>query len=199
MQEGKPSTIRLKDYQVPVFGIDKTQLHVDIGELVTTVTTTLEVSRNAEDKSGSRQLVLDGGRDLVTRKLALDGRALMSNEYTIDGEVLSIADVPEKFTFTSVVEIKPQNNLALEGLYRSGDMFCSQCEAEGFRNITWYMDRPDVMAAFETTIVADKKQFPVLLSNGNLIDQPPGMIRSGNPLIYLPLSLGTWTAAKMNL
>ena len=171
MQEGKPSTIRLKDYQVPVFGIDKTQLHVDIGELVTTVTTTLEVSRNAEDKSGSRQLVLDGGRDLVTRKLALDGRALMSNEYTIDGEVLSIADVPEKFTFTSVVEIKPQNNLALEGLYRSGDMFCSQCEAEGFRNITWYMDRPDVMAAFETTIVADKKQFPVLLSNGNLIDQ----------------------------
>ncbi|MBT5202179.1 MAG: aminopeptidase N [Gammaproteobacteria bacterium] len=169
MQEEKPQTIRLKDYQVPVFGIDRTRLHVDIGELVTTVTTTLEISRNPLDTSGSRQLMLDGGRGLVTRKLALDGRELMSNEFTIDDETLSIPDVAEKFTFTSVVEIKPQDNLALEGLYRSGDMFCSQCEAEGFRNITWYMDRPDVMAAFETTIVANKKSFPVLLSNGNLV------------------------------
>jgi len=169
MQQGKPKTVRLDDYQVPPFIIEATQLHVDITEQVTRVSATLEIKRNPEDAAGSRPLQLDGGKALVTRKLAIDGRELMSNEYNIEGETLFITDPPEQFTLTSLVEIKPQENLALEGLYRSGDMFCSQCEAEGFRNITWYMDRPDVMAPFETTIVADKGNFPVLLSNGNAV------------------------------
>lgn len=81
------------------------------------------------------------------------------------------ADLPESFTFAAEVEIDPEANTALEGLYLSGGMFCTQCEAEGFRHITWYPDRPDVMAPFQVTINSDT---PVLLSNGNPVSEGPG-------------------------
>lgn len=164
MKDGQPRAVRLEDYQVPTYLIDQTALHVDINENETVVTATLQVRRNPESESG--EFILDGG-ELETRRVVLDGRELLSNEYGIDDESLTIYNAPDSFELVTEVMIKPQNNTALEGLYKSGDMFCTQCEAQGFRNITWYPDRPDVMSTFRTTIVADKNAYPVLLSNGN--------------------------------
>ena len=171
MKEGQPRAIHLKDYEVPAYLVDETELHVEIDEEVTVVTTILKVRRNPDGDVSVPDLVLDGGRDLETRHISIDGRELLSNEFGVDDERLTINGVPESFTLKTVVEIKPQNNTALEGLYRSGDMFCTQCEAEGFRNITWYPDRPDVMSKFRTTVVADQDRYPVLLSNGNDVDR----------------------------
>ena len=171
MKEGQPDTIRLDEYEVPPFLIEETKLHVDIQENVTRVTTILKVIRNPESKGDNPDLQLDGGPGLDTKSIAVDGRKLLSNEYRIDNDELNVHDVPDSFELKTVVDIKPQDNTALEGLYLSGDMFCTQCEAQGFRHITWYADRPDVMSKYQTTIVADKKSCPVLLSNGNAIDR----------------------------
>lgn len=172
MKEGQPRAIHLKDYKVPPFLITDTNLHVDIQDDVTTVTTTLKVVRNPEAAAEDQvHLVLDGSKDLDTQHVAIDGRALTDNEYQVDEDALSVFEVPGEFELTTTVQIKPQENTALEGLYKSGDMFCTQCEAEGFRNITWYLDRPDVMSKYTTTVVADKASYPVLLSNGNDIDR----------------------------
>jgi aminopeptidase N len=168
MKDGQPNTVRLEDYQVPAYLIDQTTLYVDINEDETIVTATLQVRRNPESAGG--EFILDGG-ELQTRRVVLDGRELLSNEYGIDDESLTIHDAPDAFELVTVVMIKPQNNTGLEGLYKSGDMFCTQCEAQGFRNITWYPDRPDVMSTFRTTIVADKSAYPILLSNGNDIER----------------------------
>ncbi len=172
MKEGQPRAIYLKDYKVPPFLIEETNLHVDIHDDETTVTTTLKVVRNPEaSRDDSADLVLDGSKELATDSVVIDGRALSSNEYQVDDDKLSIFDAPDSFELTTTVRIKPQDNTALEGLYKSGDMYCTQCEAEGFRNITWYLDRPDVMSRYTTTVVADKAACPVLLSNGNDIDR----------------------------
>jgi aminopeptidase N len=167
MKEGQPKAIELKDYQVPAYLIDSTELHVEINDDVTLVTTTLIVRKNPESTAGTSDLVLDGGKELVTRSIKIDDRDLSANEYGEEPEVLTLFDVPENFTLRTQVAIKPQDNTALEGLYKSGDMYCTQCEAEGFRNITWYLDRPDVMSKYRTTIDANKSQYPILLSNGN--------------------------------
>ncbi|MBO6564662.1 MAG: aminopeptidase N [Pseudomonadales bacterium] len=172
MKEGQPKAIYLKDYKVPPFLIEETNLHVDIHDDVTTVTTTLKVVKNPEAASEDQvHLVLDGSKDLATQSVAIDGRALTDNEYRVDDDELSVFEVPEQFELTTTVQIKPQDNTALEGLYKSGDMYCTQCEAEGFRNITWYLDRPDVMSKYTTTVVADRASYPILLSNGNDIDR----------------------------
>ena len=172
MKEGQPKTIHLKDYKVPPYLIDETLLHVDIHENVTTVTSTLKVRRNPDAaEEDACNLILDGSKDLDTQRVAIDGRDLTSNEYQINEDALTIFDTPDTFELTSIVEIKPQENTALEGLYKSGDMFCTQCEAEGFRNITWYEDRPDVLSKYTTTVVADRTKYPVLLSNGNDIER----------------------------
>ncbi len=171
MKDGQPSAIHLKDYEVPPHLVDETELHVEIGEDVTVVTTTLKVRRNPDGQQSVPDLILNGGNGLDTKHISIDGRELLSNEFGIEDELLTINGVPEAFTLKTVVEIKPQDNTALEGLYKSGDMFCTQCEAEGFRNITWYPDRPDVMSKFRTTVVADRARYPVLLSNGNDVDR----------------------------
>ena len=168
MKEGQPRAIYLKDYEVPPFLIDSTDLRVELNEDETFVTATLRLRRNPDAAAGSAaDLRLDGGKDLDTRLVEIDGRELLSNEYAIDDESLTLFGVPETFELRTRVAIKPQENTALEGLYRSGDMFCTQCEAEGFRNITWYLDRPDVMSVYRTTIEADRAKYPILLSNGN--------------------------------
>jgi aminopeptidase N len=172
VKEGQPKAIYLKDYKVPPYLIEETNLHVDIHEDVTSVTSTLKVRRNPEAAlDDTTDLVLDGSSDLETKRIAINGRDLTSNEYQVDEDRLDVFEVPEAFELTTTVEIKPQNNTMLEGLYKSGGMFCTQCEAEGFRNITWYEDRPDVMSVFKTTIVADKSKYPVLLSNGNDVER----------------------------
>jgi aminopeptidase N len=166
MKEGQPKAIHLKDYKVPPFLIGETELRVELGEDVTRIVARLKIQRNPESREGDIPLVLDGA-NMLLESVAIDGRELTSNEYGVTDEDLTLYDVPGEFAVETVVSIKPQDNTALEGLYKSGDMFCTQCEAEGFRNITYYLDRPDVMSRFRTTIVADPSKYPVLLSNGN--------------------------------
>lgn len=167
MKEGQPKAIELSEYQVPLYLIDTTELVADLFEESSTITAKTQIRLNPESTQPSRDLVLNGGKDMETKAVRIDGRELLSNEYAISDDTLTIFGVPDEFQLETEVVIKPQENTALEGLYKSGDMFCTQCEAEGFRNITWYLDRPDVMSKFRTTIKADKSSYPILLSNGN--------------------------------
>ena len=166
MREGQPDVIHLKDYEVPGYLIEQTALDVELGEEETRVRASLRMKQNPNGRRETR-LVLDGSIDLATQSIAIDGRELFHNEYAIEDGKLTLFDLPEQFVLETDVTIKPQANKSLSGLYQSGDMFCTQCEAEGFRNITWYLDRPDVLSEFTTTITADKAKYPVLLSNGN--------------------------------
>ncbi|PIE43600.1 MAG: aminopeptidase N [Gammaproteobacteria bacterium] len=173
MKDAQPRTIYLSEYQPPLFLIDETDLHFDLFEKGTVVTVRLSMRKNpGRMEEVSNRLVLSG-IDLELVSLAVDGQPLSASDYLIAGEELIIHSVPDKFEFTCTNKIKPQQNTCLEGLYKSSGMFCTQCEAEGFRRITYYLDRPDVMSRFRTTIVADKERYPVLLSNGN-------KIKSGN-------------------
>ncbi len=170
MDKGTPKAIRLQDYRPPAHRIDRVDLRVDLGEDVTTVRAVLAIRRNPDRAdAGAEPLTLDGQR-LVLRSVALDGRTLDTADYTLTPDHLILTDTPDAFTLETVVEIKPQENTALEGLYKSSGNFCTQCEAEGFRKITYFLDRPDVMAVYSTTITGDKARYPVLLSNGNLAD-----------------------------
>jgi aminopeptidase N len=164
----QPQAIYLKDYTVPDYLITKTELHVDIYDGHTIVTSNLSLRINPAAKNVS-QLKLHG-TDLELVSIAINGNALPENVYEFGEESLTIKNTPSQFLLTSVTKIYPEENTSLEGLYKSRTMYCTQCEAEGFRKITYYLDRPDVMSEFTTTVVADKK-FPVLLSNGNLIGQ----------------------------
>jgi aminopeptidase N len=161
--------IRLADYQPPNFLIDSVDLVFDLGEEKTSVKARLAIRRNPAARERQAPLKLDG-RELELAALALDGETLGANRYAQDSESLTIASVPDEFTLDIETRIEPQNNTVLSGLYKSGGNFCSQCEPEGFRRITYFLDRPDVMARFTTTILADKSKYPVLLSNGNPTD-----------------------------
>jgi aminopeptidase N len=166
--EQQPQAIYLKDYTVPDYLITKTELHVDIYDGYTLITSNLSLHANPAAKNVS-QLKLHG-TDLELVSIAINGNGLSADAYEFGEETLTIKNTPAQFLLTSVTKIYPEKNTSLEGLYKSRTMYCTQCEAEGFRKITYYLDRPDVMSEFTTTVVADKK-FPVLLSNGNLIGQ----------------------------
>ncbi|MBQ0720378.1 MAG: aminopeptidase N [Gammaproteobacteria bacterium] len=170
-RDSQPKTIRLEDYKPPLYLIDKTELRFELGEEQTLVKAALHFRRNprAESSAADNTLRLHG-QELGFRSLAIDGQALSPEQYQIGAEELVINNVPEQFLLESVVAIKPQENTSLEGLYKSRTMYCTQCEAEGFRKITWYLDRPDVMSEFTTTVEADKNAYPLLLSNGNPVD-----------------------------
>jgi len=161
-----PQTIRLADYQAPDFLIDTVDLAFELGEDETRVKARLAVRRNPASAERAAPLRLDG-EDVALVSVALDGEALGANRYRLDAESLVLPDVPDRFTLDIETRIEPQNNTQLSGLYKSGGNFCTQCEPEGFRRITYFLDRPDVMARYSTHIVADKRLYPVLLSNGN--------------------------------
>jgi aminopeptidase N len=163
-------TIYRKDYTASDYLIESVELRFELGEEVTRVSSRLAIRANYDMSMARKPLVLDGHR-FVLRELFMDGRPLSSDCYTVAEETLTINDVPERFTLVVITEIRPQENTHLEGLYRSSGIFCTQCEAEGFRSITYYIDRPDVMALFTTTIIADKVRYPVLLSNGNIVEK----------------------------
>ena len=171
MKESQPSAIYLKDYKVPPFLIDKTELTFDLDEATTVVTSRLHMRRNPLDGKSTAPLVLDGGEDVKLIGIAMDGYALPPEEYQLIDDKLIITATADTFILTCETLIEPQNNTRLEGLYRSSSMFCTQCEAEGFRHITYYLDRPDVMSIFTTTIIADESRYPVMLSNGNEIER----------------------------
>lgn len=160
-------TIYLKDYQSPSWRISHVRLHIAIGDHSTEVTAELDISKTPQARSDESFRL--HGAELELLALEINGQPVPAGDYGQEGEELIIRHVPsEPFTLKSRVRIYPERNTALEGLYASNGMYCTQCEAEGFRKITYYLDRPDVMAKFTTTIVADKARFPVLLANGNL-------------------------------
>ncbi len=165
--DATPKTRHRLDYEPYPFDVPETRLHFDIRPGETTVTSELELVRRSGEGG---DLVLNGA-DLELLSLRLDGRDLGGNECRIEGETLTLFDVPERCTLAVVTRIRPEANTALEGLYRSRSMYCTQCEAEGFRKITWYPDRPDVLSRYTTTIEADAETCPILLAGGNLLDE----------------------------
>jgi aminopeptidase N len=170
-----PQPIFRKDYRRPDFTIDRVDLRFELGEEITTVHATLAV-RRADDTPAGAPLVLDG-ENLELVRVALDGRELPPTAYSVGPASLTIPDPGAAFELRTEVRIRPQDNLELSGLYRSSGNFCTQCEAEGFRRITYFLDRPDVMARYSVTVEADKAKYPVLLANGNRVatgDLPGG-------------------------
>jgi len=165
-----------KDYQPPAFWITDVELEFDLGEDGTEVRATLAIERNSAAGTPDAPLILDG-EGLETLEVQLDGVTLDPDRITLGAEHLTIARMPARCVLTTRVRMHPETNSQLSGLYRSSGNFCTQCEAEGFRRITWFLDRPDVMARYRVTITADKERYPVLLSNGNRLgveDLPQG-------------------------
>jgi aminopeptidase N len=166
-----PQPVRLADYQPPAYLIDAVDLVFELGTEDTRVKSRLRIRRNPGVAERGAALNLDGeALELVS--LALDGEPLGANRYQLKPEGgLILADVPDAFTLDVETRIAPQSNTALSGLYVSGGNFCTQCEPEGFRRITYFIDRPDVMARYTTTITAEKARYPVLLANGNPVER----------------------------
>mgnify|MGYP000235471700 CR=1 FL=1 len=166
----KPQTIKLADYRPPAFLIDSVDLVFDLGVKETRVTSRLAFRRNPKAGERARHLVLNGSA-LTLENLELDGETVSANSYTIEDEDLSL-DVGDRDAgvLDITTRIHPDQNTALDGLYTSNGDFFTQCEPEGFRRITYYPDRPDVLSVFTVTMLADKARYPVLLSNGNPVD-----------------------------
>ena len=173
MKNASARTTYLKDYRPPPFTIETTDLHFDLYEDHASVVSKLLFKCSGGSDVTSLWL---HGQLLKLEKVFINGQLLNSDQYSQDDEGLTIPALDgllgasfEEFLFECHTRIEPQNNTALEGLYKSKKMFCTQCEAEGFRRITYYLDRPDVMSVFTTTVTAEKAKYPVLLSNGNNI------------------------------
>ncbi len=166
MPNAEQKTIYLKDYTVPEFLIPSTDLHFDLSADDTLVNTRLNIQHNPECQKTLPELILMG-EELTLESIAIDGKALTPEQYTLTDETLSIHKPKAAFILEISNRINPAKNTALSGLYESKTMLCTQCEAEGFRRITWFLDRPDVMSVFTVTIEADKNKYPILLSNGN--------------------------------
>jgi aminopeptidase N len=165
----KPKTIYLKDYQPTDYNIESVDLMVDLFESHTVVKSSLVMSRRESTAAGA-PLVLHG-ENLELQQISLEGQPLPGDQYEANSAGLIIHHVPDHFVLETIVHIKPQDNKTLMGLYKSRNNFCTQCEAEGFRRITYFYDRPDMMTYFTTTVSADKSMYPYLLSNGNLVEQ----------------------------
>ncbi|WIF65856.1 aminopeptidase N [Metapseudomonas otitidis] len=174
MRTEQPNVIHLKDYQAPDYLIDETALTFELHEDHTLVHAQLVVRRNPERADGTLPALVLDGQQLELLSLSMDDRELGAADYQLTDSHLTLQPVAEQFTLDSTVRIHPESNTALEGLYKSGKMFCTQCEAEGFRKITYYLDRPDVMSRFTTTVSAEQHRYPVLLSNGNPVASGAG-------------------------
>ncbi|MCL1911017.1 MAG: aminopeptidase N [Leptospirales bacterium] len=160
----KKNKVFRNEYKEPAFLVPSADLTVELDDTQTIVESSLRIIRNG---SHSEPLALDYCK-LKIVSIELDGQSV--TDYSLNETQLIIGDVPDSFTFKSIVEINPSENLALEGLYKSGDIFCTQNEPEGFRRITFFPDRPDVMSVFNVKIIASKEKYPVLLANGNCVD-----------------------------
>src|SRR5215467_11731947 len=177
MRTDQPPPVRLEDYQPPPWLVETVALDVALDQVATRVRATLNLKPNP--KSAPAPLVLDGD-DLTLAGLKLDGALLAEERYAATAERLTIAQPPrEPFRLEIETVINPSANTQLMGLYWSGETFCTQCEAQGFRRITYFPDRPDVMAVYTTRIEAEKADAPVLLANGNLVasGDVPGSMR----------------------
>jgi len=167
MRDPAARAIRLRDYAAPAYLVDTVALDVDVARPWATVRARLAMRRNPEGAGGP--LVLDGAH-LELLSVALDGAPLDASRYTVEDGRLGIAEVPEAFVLETAVRFDPWKNTRLEGFYASKDGLFTQCEAEGFRCITYFPDRPDVMATYRVTLHAPHEEFPILLANGNLVE-----------------------------
>ncbi|MCK7611653.1 aminopeptidase N [Roseibium sediminicola] len=169
MRSETAPAIRLEDYQPPAYRIDTVHLNVDLDPSATRVTATLKLRRQPETPAGS-PLLLDGD-ELTLTEIRINGNPLAETAFKADAQQLEVSAPPaEPFDLTLVTEINPDANTKLMGLYRSSGTYCTQCEAEGFRRITYFLDRPDVLSVYTTRLEAPKKDCPVLLANGNLAE-----------------------------
>jgi len=164
MRTEEPRAVNLKDYRAPDYRIQEIELDFVLEPSATKVTAISKVTRSGN----AAPLVLDG-EALKLVSVAIDGSKLDANAYALGDDKLTIHAPPAAFTLEIVTEIAPDKNTELSGLYTASGIFCTQCEAEGFRRITYFLDRPDNLAVYTTRIEADKERYPVLLSNGNLI------------------------------
>jgi aminopeptidase N len=174
MRDPSGRVIRLQDYAPPAWLVDSVELDVDIARPWATVRARLAVRRNPAGAGGP--LALDG-EHLELLSVAIDGSPLEASRYSVADGKLVVTDVPEAFALETAVRFDPWKNTRLEGFYASKDGLFTQCEAEGFRTITYFPDRPDVMATYRVTLHAPKEEFPRLLANGNLVasaDEPGG-------------------------
>lgn len=169
LKESKHKTIYLTDYRPPDYLISRVELTLELDDTTTLVKSRLVISANYDQQTGGRPLVLDG-RDLTLKSISLNGEVLGHDMYQLDEKYLTIPAPPAEMILEIENTINPELNTALEGLYKSGDKLCTQCEAEGFRRITWFADRPDVLSRFEVTLIGDPEKYPVMLANGNRID-----------------------------
>jgi aminopeptidase N len=165
MRDAQPRTIYLRDYRPPAFTIGRVELHLELFDSHALVHARLHFHRAADTPAGTA-LTLQG-EELELESIALDGEALDASRYELADDTLRLPAAPERGVLATTARIYPQNNTSLEGLYRSRTMFCTQCEAEGFRRITYFLDRPDVMARYRVTLDRRSRRYPVLLSNGN--------------------------------
>jgi len=165
--------IYLKDYEKPAFEIRTVDLEFELHDTKTVVKNTMVIERHGAEEE---PLVLEG-EELELKSLILDGRELHESEYELNASSLTLHKLPENFILEITNIINPEANTALDGLYKSSGIFCTQNEPEGFRRITYFMDRPDVMAVYSTKIIADKSLYPILLSNGNLSET--GLLEGG--------------------
>ena len=171
--QAAPGTIFLKDYQPPAWLVDSVDLQFVLNDTATEVTATLALRRNTD--TAHHSLVLDGdGLELVA--VSLDGQLLDDSAYELTDTALIIPHTPDHCAITTVTRINPTANTSLMGIYLSSGNFCTQCEAEGFRKITYFPDRPDILSIYTVTILADKDRYPILLSNGN-----PGQSGAAEP------------------
>ncbi|MSQ70722.1 MAG: aminopeptidase N [Betaproteobacteria bacterium] len=166
MRDPTPNLTYLKDYTPPAFLIPRVELEFDLHEDYALVCAQLSMERNPKAANPNAPLVLDG-EALALESIAIDGRTLAPAEYQVGATQLTIHAPPPRFILETRVRICPRENAALSGLYASAAGFFTQCEAQGFRRITWFLDRPDVMSVYSTLIRADRARYPVLLSNGN--------------------------------
>ena len=169
MRNDQAVIVRRSEYQPPAFLVDDVALEFDLDPELTQVTSTLAIRRNPDGKATDR-LLLDG-EDLELISLEVDGHALKDGDYESHDGGLVLPARSDRFVVRIVNRIRPAANTELMGLYLSHRSLFTQCEAEGFRRITYFPDRPDVMARYRVTLRADKARFPVLLANGNLVEQ----------------------------
>lgn len=175
MRTDSSDPIRLADYTVPSHLIENVHLDVTLDDVRTRVVASLSIKPNPA--AAKSPLILDGD-ELELESISLDGKPLAPPHYTLTASTLTLTNPPAGlFTLSIVTRLNPAGNTKLMGLYRSSGIYCTQCEAEGFRRITYFPDRPDVMAVFTTRITARADEAPVLLGNGNLIGS--GKLQNG--------------------
>jgi aminopeptidase N len=171
MRTPTQNTIFRKDYSPPAMWVDTVEMGFDLHPTATWVAAQLQVRNNPNAPAATRNQLVLHGQDCPLQWIEVNGRRLSAADYTMAHETLTISQMPARATVRIVTKINPTANTVLSGLYASSGNLFTQCEAQGFRRITWFPDRPDVMARYTVMLRASKKDFPVLLSNGNLIEQ----------------------------